>query len=168
MAKFRNDVNQRFTRLLFWEEATTEKTYVLYTLKRQDYKGYPSIYRLYMEMEDTSEFDFANKYFEDYEHWQIICEADWMSWRIAKWRIELQTKLKARALNVIKDEAFSGSRSALQAAKFLLEKGWVDAKESKLSKKQQKEAIKNEAKRQSNQNENIQETMDRIGLKVIK
>jgi hypothetical protein len=53
-----------------------------------------------------------------------------MSPYIARWREELDIKLRSEALNRIVTESKSGSKSSFMANKFLLEKGWA-AKDKK-------------------------------------
>jgi hypothetical protein len=67
-----------------------------------------SIYKAYMELEDLTEMDVANKYFEGWNHWCRVSEAPGIKEHVAKWREELEIKLMSRGLkflkNVILDE----------------------------------------------------------------
>ncbi len=60
-----------YTQALFLELGYDVEAAV-YTLKEYDYTYqdtvYPSIKRLYLEMEDTTEYLFANEYFLSYNH----------------------------------------------------------------------------------------------------
>lgn len=168
--KFRHPRNNaRFTRQLFYEYGfKTDKQYVLYTLKRTDHEGYPSLYRLYIEMEDVTEWEFANKYFEDFDHWQVLCECEWFKPLIRQWRDELQRKLTARGLAVVKNEAMGGGRNALAAAKYLMERGWESKEEKLKMTKDAKEAIKKEAQRIAEEEQSLNDAMERVGLRVVK
>lgn len=83
----------------------------------EDGKTYPSIYRLYMEMEDPSEYMFAMKYFDGYDHWTKIAKSHWMKDHIKVWRSELQLKIKGKAFQTLKEQAEKGS---LDASKFIV------------------------------------------------
>src|SRR5574337_902614 len=64
------------TQSLFLEIGYTEQS--IYTLKEEDYmyegKLYPSLKRLYLEMEDLTEYEFANTYLLGWKHWKRLCE----------------------------------------------------------------------------------------------
>lgn len=143
---FRSSVsNARLTQSLFLEMSYTDKSSVLYTLKDVDHEGYKSLYRLYMEMGDVSELNFARTYFDGWEHWTRICELDWFKPYVTRWREELELQVKAQALkniqNVAKDVKH---RSSYEANKFLLQGGWKGKEESKAGRPS-KEKIREEA-----------------------
>lgn len=111
------------TQMLFLE--TTYSEAALYTLKEIDheYKGkvYPSIKRLYLAMEDPTEYEFANKYFLGWNHWNRIYANKLLKPHIDEWRYELELKLRARAVKQFQAQA---RRGGVQAIKWLAEKGW--------------------------------------------
>jgi len=129
--KYRNSTNSRLLNALFYETARDKKA-VLYTLKDGDHKSYPSLYRLYMEMDDLTEYDFATTYFDGWEHWQMLCKCPWFIPYIARWREEMELRTKAKALKAIKQEAESDSKNAYSANKVLLEGGWKKDVEKKV------------------------------------
>lgn len=97
----------------------------IYTLKDNDH-GYggrvlPSIKRLYLEMEDVTEYEFANRYFLGWSHWQRICNNKVLRKYIDEWRVELELKLRARAAKLMVQQAEGGS---YQAVKWLADRGW--------------------------------------------
>lgn len=140
--------NVRYTKALFFEVAVGEKENVLYTLKDQDHRGYKSLYRLYMDLSDPLEINFANTYLDGWEHWQMICEAPWFKPYIKRWRHELNLKLRAEALlrirEIAKDETHKGS---LAANKILLDGAWETKEESKKVGRKSKEEIRADADR---------------------
>ncbi len=97
----------------------------VYTLKDNDhiYKGkkFPSIKRKYLELEDTTEYEFANMYFLGWQHWMRICENKTLAKYILNWREELELKLRARAVKQMVVLAEGGS---FQASKWLADKGY--------------------------------------------
>lgn len=82
---------------------------------------YPSIKKLYVEMEDPTEYEFANKYFLGWKHWQQICKSKIMRAHIDEWRAELETKLRCRGVKAMLESANQGN---YQASKWLVDRGW--------------------------------------------
>ena len=114
-----------------------------YTLKEEDYeykgKVYPSIKRLYLEMEDAVEYDFATKYFVSWRHWQQICGNKLILPHIEEWRMELDLKLRSRAFKQILET--TKSEQGMVAKKWIADKGWLKkepGRPSKASKAQEK------------------------------
>lgn len=97
----------------------------IYSLKDYDceYKGktYPSIRKLYMEMCDPTEYEFATKYFLNWDHWKRITENKLLMSYIQEWRDELEVKLRSRAVKLTIANAEGGN---YQAAKWLADRGW--------------------------------------------
>lgn len=111
------------TQSLFLENGYTD--FAVYTLKDEDldYKGrfLPSIKKLYLEMEDTTEYLFATTYFLGWQHWKRICKNKLMKNEVEGWREELELKLRAKGINQAIKHASEGN---FQAAKWLSDKGW--------------------------------------------
>lgn len=126
--RFKDPVTGNFlTQSLFLEHGyDTDRA--VYTLKDDDHehKGviYLSLKRLYLEMEDLGEHEFASVHLAGWRHWQRICNNKLFAPLIDQWREELEVKMRGRAIATIAKEADSGGRSALQAAKWLADRGW--------------------------------------------
>lgn len=97
----------------------------VYTLKEVDYeyegKLYPSIKRLYMEMEDPTEYDFSQKYFLGWKHWQRITANVVVRDHVDEWREELEYKMRSTAAKQMIEMAKAGN---YQATKWMADKGW--------------------------------------------
>ena len=132
----------------------------IYTFRDYDHDGYLSLRRRYLDLEDLTEYEFANKYFESYEHWQLVADASWAREYIAKWRTELEIRLKAKALRAILDEAELGGKNSFQANKYILEKGWVSERIGRPSKQK----IKEEALELARSNYQINKDLERLGV----
>lgn len=139
---------------LFVELNQTDLYPAIWTLEDYDIVkndvSYPSLYLLYMDMEDLTEFEFANRYFGSYEHWEALCKQPTFKPYAERWRKELALKIQARALRQLADEAQSESKNSYSANKFLVEKGWIPKEGSgrgrgRPSKKEIEEAAKLEA-----------------------
>lgn len=124
--KFKNLSNQLLTKGLFWENRMSDdKGPAVYTLRRTDRvdgdRTLPSLHRLYVEMGDIGEYQFATTYLDSWDHWVTLRGQAWFQPFYAEWKAELMHKLRAEALARVKVEAASGGRSAFQANKYLIE-----------------------------------------------
>lgn len=116
---FKNKNGVYLTRDLFIETAEHNPDQALYTLQPEEYKGYPSLYELYMDSNDATEYTFANTYLGGWEHWQKLCNSSFFKPYIEKWRAELEIKHRSIALAKIMETAKGNGRDALQAAKYI-------------------------------------------------
>ncbi len=161
---FRNANGVHLTKALFYEK-TTDKRNVFYSLKDKDITidghTYPSLYRLYMEMEDITEFEFAEKYFENWEHWMLLCSLSWFSFRAIRFRHDLELKLKSQALSHIISVSRSSTRDAYGASKYILEKGYEKNKANTVGRPST-EQIHKQAKILVTENSLIDADFDRI------
>lgn len=96
-----------------------------YTLKESDYfynnKLYISAKRIYLEMEDVTEYEYAQALFVSWKHWLKITENKQLLSHISEWRSELEYKLRSRAVKSMIGQASTGS---FQAAKWLANREW--------------------------------------------
>lgn len=119
--KFKNSVGRYYLRGLFYEEST-DKGSVLYTLKRDDHLSYPSLYRLYVETADPTEYEFAIQHLDGWAHWQELVHSEWFQPYLQEWRQELDVKIRSRALASIIDVALDKPNpNSYHANKYLLE-----------------------------------------------
>jgi hypothetical protein len=132
----------------------------VFTLKDEDYeyKGvlYPSLKRLYLEMEDIGEYEFATTYLLGWQHWQRLCSNKAVLAHIEVWRDELELKLRSRAIKqIIKKSVFE---TGINASKFLAEKGWEKRKAGRPTK----EEVERETRIQADINRMFEEDLSRI------
>lgn len=140
MNKFRGENNIRYLKALFYETVNADKSTVVYTLKNEDHMGFPSLYRLYMEMDDPTEYQFAITYLDGWEHWEMLTACTWFKPYVEKWRREIELRVRSQALAKLREAAKEG-KDTLAANKFLLERGWKDkATKGRPSKDQIKKA----------------------------
>lgn len=165
--KFRNSRGVRLLKGLFLEVALDHST-ALYTLRRDDreveidgeVRVLPSIRRLYLDTMDPTEYEFANKYFEDLEHWELVANSPFLVDHVASWRKELKARIKSEAYKQIAQEAFMGGRNSFQANKYLYE-GNSPSKQTK-AEKQASEEIETLAI----DDKQIMADLVRLGIKV--
>lgn len=99
------DVMGRFITHSLFIETNYNEELAVYSLTDEDkeYNGriYPSLRKLYLEENDPTEYDFANKYLYNWDHWLKICENKVLGAEIDKWRVELEVKLRSEAVRAI-------------------------------------------------------------------
>lgn len=83
---------------------------------------FPSIKLLYIEMEDPTEYEFANKYFLNWSHWQRICNNVVIKKNVDEWREELEVRLRCKG---VKTMMLSANQGNYQASKWLVDRGWA-------------------------------------------
>lgn len=124
-SKLKDSSGRPLTQSLFLENGYNLE-YAVYTLKEDDYefkgKHYPSLKKLFLEMEDLTEYEFANEYLLGWQHWKRLNKNKLMTQHFEEWREELELRLRAQGIRAIIDQA--ADDKAFQAAKFLADKGW--------------------------------------------
>ena len=124
--KFKDKQERWLTQSLFLELGYSD--FSIYTLKEEDHeyegKVYPSLKRLYVEFEDTTEYQFANEYLGGWQHWKRLLANRVIRKHIDEWREELEIKLRAVGIRAAVDMALDDTRPSFAAAKWVAEKGW--------------------------------------------
>jgi len=128
---FKDSTGKYRTQSLFIEYRDRNGNYApIYNLKNYDQTDHDgnlirSLKNLYLDLGDITEYEFANLYFDGWDHWQRVCNNAYLKKEIDNWRFELELKMKAEAIRAIraiaKDE---GDKGQLSAAKYIAEKGW--------------------------------------------
>jgi hypothetical protein len=157
MATFKSEAGQHYTKSLF-VELTQEPSVAIYSLKDYDFekdgKIYPSIKRLFVETEDSSEYFFATTYFDSWKHYKKLLQNIWFRSMIEEAREELSVRLAAKNLHQIRKKADSGD---LKANQYLLDKSLKDP-----VGRPSKARIKEEAQRIYDDNSDISDDLRRI------
>lgn len=111
------------TQSLFLEVNYTDSA--IYTLKEDhfEYEGkfLPSLKKIYLEVADPTEYEFATRYLLGWKHWMRICDNKLIRKHIDEWRFELEYKLRSQGVKAAISQATTGS---FQAAKWLADRGW--------------------------------------------
>lgn len=122
-SKLRDTMGRPLTQSLFLEP-NYNTDYAVYTLDGEDktYKGvvYPSLKRLYLAMEDPTEYEFATTYLIDWPHWKRLCSNAIILRHVEEWREEMELKIRSIGVKQMLDMSADNA----QAAKWLAEKGW--------------------------------------------
>lgn len=139
-----------------------------WTLKEKDLivgdKTYRSMKRVYLDMEDVTEYDFAMATLNSYKHWERLVESPIIRKHIDQWRKELNLKLKARAMKAIINAATVDEKSSFQAMKYLADNEYLDKKAKR--GRPSKEEVSAELRREVEINKTFKDDAERIGLKL--
>lgn len=161
---FKGTSGRRYLKGLFFETTLADKSSVLYTLKEKDHEGYPSLYRLYMECKDPTEYRFATTYLDGWSHWEELCQCTWFQPHLEQWRRELEIRMKSECLLRIMDEADNPlSKDRLRANTYLLEKGWAKPTKN-MRGRPSKQEIKEAATEMAREQEQISSDFERLRL----
>lgn len=110
---------------LFYETAKPEHTdKILFSLKPYDYEGYPSFLRLYLELEDVTEYRVATELLGGIPHWERLCRAPFFKEHLELFRRSLMLKMKSDSLRLLQADAKSASKSSASSSKYLLSQGY--------------------------------------------
>jgi hypothetical protein len=163
MSRFKNASGAYLLQSLFYELTPSDKSQVVYTLKNEDHMGYPSLYRLYMEADDPTEYDFAVANLGGWDHWERLQKSTWFQPYLKAWRHELEVRFRARSLKALRDVANnSSSKDYFQANKFLVGQGWKEGGPKRRAGQPSKEEVKAEAHRLATISNNLDEDFERI------
>lgn len=125
----------RLSRALF-KEMNDGSSDPFFTLGRSK-DGLPSLRSIFIPMvvEDPTELEFAEYVFGDYSFWVHLTKCRWMEPHLEEWRMIADTKRKVNAFKSIAKEAQGNhDRSALSAARYLIEEPWKDKRSPKTKK----------------------------------
>lgn len=163
--RLRADNGNKLTRALFVETNQTNPDQILYTLSDRDHptKGYLSIYKAYLDMEDASEYEFATKFFGTYRHWRLLCETPWFKPYLEEMRSDLQKKLKSRALRkIILESEDPDNKNYFQANKYLADKGYLEKEQKGRPSKSQ---VSSAAKEKAEEDAELNDILSRLEFK---
>jgi hypothetical protein len=168
-SKFKNSNGVLLQKELFWETAVTKEN-ALYTLKDRDHLVrdtlYPSLYRLYMEENDPTEYLFAMKYLDGWAHWLLISQSSFFKEYISRWREELELRFRALGLRNIQTMSMSGGREAFQASKYLVDGNYLPKKNTK--GRPSKQAIADAAQQIAEEDKQLKDDFARLSTPTFK
>jgi len=128
------------TKSLFYELSYDDPSLSLFTFKSDDIEAHGqhflSLQKLFLSMapSDPTEYEFSQAVFGSWDVWQTISNAPTIKVHVARWRKEVEVKVKSEAIRAIAEEMKTGGRSSFSAAKLLLDKGWLDKDTASVAK----------------------------------
>ena len=161
--KFKNSRGLYLTTSMFIEH-NYDYSLAVYSWGDQDFKNdkgsFPSLKRLYLEMGDVTEYEFANTYLDGWRHWKTLLESPGCRKHIDEWREELDLKLRSAGLRKLIDQALDDEKPSYQAAKYLADREWV-------SKRQKSQEGPKETRQRKKLSQQHKDNFDRVS-KLIK
>lgn len=166
--------NKLRTQTLFWEHKYSDPDgNVVFTTSNDDLtkgsKTYISLKKIFLEVGDPTEYEFALKVFGEWDIWDRIKKSRLVAGELKKWHIELRIKQRSEQLLKISEIALDNKASAsarYQASKFLYEEANITTEPSKRGRPS-KEEVEGELKAQARISEQVRRDMKRLGLKVV-
>jgi hypothetical protein len=161
--EFMKDAQGRYrTESLFYETSRDRIKYPpLFTLKEHDHKACLSMYALYMEIADPSEYYFAKQVLGSYAHWEKLVTLAWFKDHLEMWRVHLESKLRGKAIRTMVEESNKGSEVA---AKWIANRGW-EHKTAPVRGRPSKEEVQAALQKRTDQFEQLESDAARVGLK---
>jgi len=163
---FKNSSGVYLTKALFLEtqDAGSDFSSVVYTLKSHDHRGYPSLKRLYLDCRDPTEYIFATRCLEDYDHFLKLSESSFFKPHLKSWRNELELLLRAEGIQRMISDAASDSKTSNASNKYLANAGWVQDKSQR--GRPSKEELSQKLNEELSENRILREDARRIGIVV--
>ena len=159
------------TKGLFYETTLPDERPIFgtsWTLKEKDLQAdgkiYRSMKRVYLDMEDVTEYDFAMATLGSYKHWERLLESPIIRKHIEQWRKELNLKLKAKGMKSIIKAASEDENLSFQAMKYLANNEYLEGKAKR--GRPSKEEVKAELRREVEVSKTFRDDAERIGLKL--
>jgi hypothetical protein len=170
-----SEIGTYYTAQLFYErhvKMTTEKKVgsPIFTLHK-NIEGFINFGARYVAHEDPTGYKVTQELLKgDYVHWDILMKQPWFVEAKKLWDRELDAKLMARGLDVMKEIARGDDEEVkpaqrLMAAKFLATRGYVRPEEKTARGRPTNEEVEGELKRAAGLQATISEDLARIGKK---
>lgn len=161
---------RELTQALFYEMGNGSHEYAIYTLKDEDIERdgvlYLSLFKLYMDCEDPTEYNFAMAAGLSWRQWEAIRSNKAIKAQLAKmkwyngfddWADELEVKIRSKAVcSGIK----ASNTGNFQATKWVAEYGWRKRAPGAPSKEEKTKA----AKIDERVNSHVDELYERMGV----
>lgn len=159
------------TKALFFEMSDPdyrEEMETEWTLKEKDHivdgKTYRSLKKVYLEMEDVTEYEFALATLGSFVQWETLCKTTWFKEHAEQWRKELNLKLKAKGMRSIIQAATTDENLSFQAMKYLSDNQYLEKKSGR--GRPSKADVEAELKKEANANKSFKADAERIGLRI--
>jgi|TARA_R110000824_G_scaffold94543_2_gene228001 hypothetical protein len=160
------DSRNRYRTMSLFREFYLNEIEPLWSLQDTDPQNeLPSLKKLYIEISDPTEYEFAMQAFGSWKHWLKIKNSKAIKVFIEDWPLELEVKLRSEGIKGVIKEAESG-KAKFNAAKFLANADWrsTTSKRGRPSK----EEVERERKIAAKLDSEFSQDAERIGLHVIK
>lgn len=155
---FKDKQGKWLTQSLFLEMGY--KPQAIFTLGDEDmeYKGktYISLKKLYLSLEDPTEYEVATQHLGGWNHWKRLRGNKLLARHLDEWKDELSIKLTAKGVRLAIKIATDGG--TFQAAKWLADTGW----DKRIAGRPSREDVEGELKKQANDASDFADDLLRI------
>lgn len=170
---YKDDIGRYRTQSLFWElrhGVDTIKYPPVFTTKDEDIERdgitYKSMKKIYMSYDHIPgyEYEFAMDVLGSWDHWNKLANDTIPELKnmIQGWRDELDIRLKALGLKALIHASRDNDAKGVQASKYLVEKGYIQKRG-----RPSKEEMERELKANTKAKKELNDDLERIGLKVV-
>lgn len=141
-----------------------------FTLKDEDTAEAISMYRLYMEIADPTEYEAATQLLGSWEHWQLLAGDKhvkaWFLPYITRWRAELQNKLASEHYKRMQSISVTGKTASerMAAIKWLASRQESGSRGESKRGRPSKDELNNRLKDELKKLEDLDNDAKRIGL----
>ena len=161
--EFKDTQNRYRTQSLFAEyEIPNYPAY--FTLSREGKPGYISLYQKYMEIADPTEWEFSQKMFGSWEHWELLTTKLWFKNHVKRWRDELRVRLFSEQRRKMEEISISGKTATerMQALRWLAAQDKAPVKSTR--GRPSRDEIDSQIKRELEALEEISNDANRLGI----
>ena len=124
--QLKDNLGRPLTQSMFLEIGYNTQ-YALFTFNDEDKiyndKTYHSLKKLYLQIADPTEYEFARTCLLGWSHWKRLVENKALRPYFDEWRDELEVLLRSEGVRAAMDMS-SSEGGNFQAAKWMAEKGW--------------------------------------------
>lgn len=164
-AKFKDTQGRYRTQSLFIETPHPEFP-AFFTLKKLDKTKngirYTSMYRLYMEIADPTEYQVALRLLGSWNHWEALQKAEWFRTHLQQWRAELKVRMESDRYFEMLDHGKAKGAQGIQATKWLAER--YGSGETPKRGRPSDQEVTNERKRLAAVEDDLAADATRIGI----
>ena len=169
MSKFRNHLNQRICKQLFYDMwinmVDSAKTYKpIYTL-HHDKEGYINFRTEYLSDEDPTGYRTSQRLLENYDHWLMLMKLPWFVKAKEIWDVELEARLKSKAAKIFENIATDidlKPSERISAARALLDLHGAKGTSKRTAGRPSKEEVEGELKNQARAEKEFEDDLARI------
>jgi hypothetical protein len=154
----------RFRTQSLFVEHKHDKYPAPFTLKDYDHNGGLSMYILYMNAGDPTEYTQAISLLGSWKHWQLLTKTEWFKPIVNAWRDELRVKFESDRFAEMKDvaEECKGTPQGVQATKWLAER-YSTVSNSTRGRPSKAEKVSH-LKKEAEEEQLLKEEAERLGL----
>jgi hypothetical protein len=121
-----------------FRETSNDTEAAVFCLNSEGNKTQPSLYQIYRQYDDPTEYTFAMEVFGEFRAWKQISENPRIKPWVDSWREEMEARIRSEGIEQLRKQAENGSTAA---ARWIGEAGW---KPKKTGPKPKAEAEKEE------------------------